>query len=291
MIITNKHNLPQSFVEMATEENKIEDGVYRVTSLLKGIRETMLFRRHHENVEQDAADMVWLLFGKATHHILEQQEEADTELKEERVKAKVGDYTVSGQFDLYCGEEKKITDYKTASVWKVIYKDYSDWKQQLLIYSWIMKQIGFEVKKGEVVVLLKDHSKSKVKYDSNYPQLPVQVVTFNFTEKDFKEIESWLKAKFEEVAKAEKMTDDELPLCTLEERFNDGGKYAVMNGKNKRAVRVLDTQEEAERYMEATGKGTHIEHRPGEDKKCHDYCSVNQFCNYYQGLMEKEVTA
>ena len=42
MIITNKLNLPESFVNMAKQDYIFADNEYRVTSLLKGIRETIL---------------------------------------------------------------------------------------------------------------------------------------------------------------------------------------------------------------------------------------------------------
>ena len=54
-----------------------------------------------------------------------------------------------------------------------------------------------------------------------------------------------------------------------------------MKKGRKTALRVLNSQEEAEEWMAANG-GDHIEVRPGEDKKCKDYCSVCEFCNYYR---------
>lgn len=280
MKLTNKYNLPQSFVEMAKEDFKVEPKVYRVTSLLKGLRETILERRHHEEIERDVSDMIWLLFGTAVHEVLERQQEGKEEIKESRLKIPIGDYTLSGQFDLYNAESKKVTDYKTASAWKIIYANYEDWRQQLLIYSYMLRTLGFEVEQGEVVALLKDHSKRDAKYKENYPKLPVKKVTFNFTEKDFAEIEKWLEKRFEEIAEAEKLPDDKLPLCTPEERFNSGDKYAVMKKGRKTALRVLSSMEEAEQWMVNNG-GTHIDVRKGEDKKCLDYCAVCEFCNYY----------
>lgn len=284
MIITNKLNLPRAFVEMAQSEYQYKDKQYSVTSLLRGVRETILKRRYHNEIENDVSDMIWLLFGQAVHSILEQQEERDCEFKEEYLKVDIGDYKLSGMFDLYNGETKVITDYKTCSVWKVIYKDYEDWRKQLLIYAWMMKKIGFTVKRGEIVAILKDHSKSKAKYDSNYPQQPVQIIKFAFTEKDFKEIEQFIHEKFQEISEAEQLSDDELPVCTAEERFRDPDKWAVMKKSRKRAMRVLESEEEAEKYLKEQG-GDYIEHRPGIDKKCIDYCDVCEYCNYYQ---EKE---
>ena len=286
MIITNKLRLPQQLVNMAKRDYKFEPNEYRVTQLLKGIRETILERRHYHEIEQDVSDMIWLLFGTAVHSIIEHHKEADHEFKEERIKIRIGNYILSGKFDLYNAETKTITDYKTCSIWKVVNGDYEDWRRQLLIYAYMLQSIGFPVEKAEIIALMKDHSKSQAKRKSDYPEQPVRKITFTFTEKDFAEIESWLHQRFEEIAKAEKLPDDELPLCTPEERFNSGDKFAVMRKGRKTALRVLDSYEKAEEWMEYNG-GDYIEVRKGEDKKCQDYCSVCEFCNYYKEVVAK----
>ena len=284
MKITNNLGLPKPLVDMAQSDYKFKPNEYRVTSLLKGIRETILERRHHSEIEQDVSDMIWLLFGTAVHSVLEKHQEGDQEIKEARLTIPIGDYTLSGQFDLYNAETKTVTDYKTCSVWKVIYGEYEDWRKQLLIYSYMLQSIGFPVEKAEIIALMKDHSKSQAKIKADYPKQPVQKITFTFTEKDFAEIESWLHQRFEEIAKAEKLPDDELPLCTPEERYNSGDKFAVMRKGRKTALRVLDSYEKAEEWMEYNG-GDYIEVRKGEDKKCQDYCSACEFCNYYKEVV------
>ena len=286
MIITNKLGLPKPLVDMAQSDYKYAPNEYRVTSLLKGIRETILERRHHSEIEQDVSDMIWLLFGRAVHSVLENHQEGDQEIKEARLKIPIGDYTLSGQFDLYNAETKTITDYKTCSIWKVIYGEYEDWRRQLLIYAYMLQSIGFPVEKAEIIALMKDHSKSQAKIKADYPKQPVRKITFTFTEKDFAEIESWLHQRFEQISKAEKLPDDEIPLCTPEERFNSGDKFAVMKKGRKTALRVLDSREDAENWM-ATNGGDYIEVRKGEDKKCQDYCSACEFCNHYKEVVAK----
>lgn len=281
MIITNKLNLPSPFVSLAQRDYVYEPNEYRVTSLLKGIRETILERRHHKEIERDVSDMVWLLFGTAVHGILEKHQELGHELKEERIKVPIGDYILSGQFDLYNDETKIVTDYKTASVWKIIFGDFEDWRRQILIYCLMLRKIGFDAQGGQIVAFLKDHSKRDAKIKPDYPQFPVQVVKFNFTDDDFKECEEWLQARFEEIAAAEKLPDDELPICTPDERFNSGDKFAVMKKGRKTALRVLDSMEEAEQWKAENG-GDEIVIRPGEDKKCLDYCAACEFCSYYK---------
>ncbi len=224
-----------------------------------------------------------MLFGQATHHILEQQPEAGCELREEYMKIDMGDgYILSGRFDLYNSETETIIDYKTSSVWKVIYDDFYDWRQQLLIYGWMLRNIGFEVSHGQVVALLKDHSKSKAKREKGYPSLPVFVKTFPFSCFDFQETEGFLRRQFSNIKAAEGMADDALPVCTEEERWASPAKWAVMKKGRKSALRVLDSDKEAHEWMEKNGKGEWVEHRPGEDRKCDNgYCDVAKYCDYY----------
>lgn len=286
MIITNKLGLPKAFEEMAKEEHTSIPKRYSATALLKGIREMILEKRHSGEIEQDVSDMIWLLFGKAVHSILENQQEEGHEIKETKLTVGFGEYTLSGVFDLYNEKQKKITDYKTCSAWKVIYGDYVDWKRQLLIYAYMMRKIGFEVNSGEIVALIKDHGKRDAKFKPEYPKLPVQVIKFDFTEQDFLDIEYWLMQMFARIQLCEGLPDDELPLCTPEERYNSGNKYAVMKTGRKTAMRVLDTKEEAEQWMKDNG-GNSIETRSGEDKKCLDYCAACEFCSYYKSLQKQ----
>ncbi len=282
MKINNKLNLPQPFVDAVTREYEYKDKQYSVTTILKDIREILLTRRHHNEIEQDVADMIWLILGTATHSVLENSKEADAEFKEEHFVEEVQNgYKLSGQADLYNIETKTVTDYKTCSVWKVIYNDWEDYRKQLLMYAWAFKKMGFEVDKGEIIAIIKDHSKTKAKVDSNYPQYPVHKKVFEFSENDYEEIEEFIKNKFSEIEQFENTPDNELPLCSEESRWNDGDKYAVKKEGNKRALRVYDTLEDAEAHLKQD-ESLELEIRKGEDKKCLEYCSCCEFCNYWK---------
>jgi len=286
--ITNKHGLPEAFVRLAENEYVPQPGIYRVTELLKGTRETILNRRYHDQVEVDVADMVWLLFGTAVHSMLESQQEAEQEIKESRLSVDFGHAKLTGQFDLYNAAEKKITDYKTASVWKIIYGDYADWKKQLLIYAHLLGDAGFPVYQADVLAFLKNHSKTEARRKADYPQLPVKKVNFQFSAQDHRETVVFIDYKLKELEHFSDKPDAALPLCTPEERFNSGDKFAAMKGNNKRALRVLDSEEEARQWVaDNPGKGGDwVEHRPGVDRKCLDYCNVREFCNHYKEEVE-----
>lgn len=286
MKLTNELNLPQPFVDAATSDYQYTDKRYSVTSVLKGTREAILQRRHSEEIETDVSEMVWAIFGSAVHKILEQSEETADQLKENWLSVEVQNgYELSGIFDLYDDATGTVTDYKTATVWKFIYKEFDDWRTQCLAYVWLLRKIGFNARRGEIVGMLKDHSKTKAKTDHTYPQNPVQRIGWNFTDKDLEGFENWLKAKFAEIEQAEKLSDDDLPLCSDVERWHKPDKYAVMKEGRKTAVKLYDSEEEANARVEAEGKGYYVEHRKGEDSKCLNYCSACEFCSHYRELV------
>lgn len=283
MKITNRYGLPESFVKMATSDYKYTEKRYSATQLLDSTRACMLKRRHNDELEEDVSDLVFALFGQLSHAILERTGGGELDFTEDKLVTRVNEegYELSGIFDLFSPEEKLVTDYKTCSVWKVTYGDYSDWRKQLLIYAWQLRKIGFEVNSGQIIAIMRDWQKSKAKFDKNYPQHQVEKIVFKFSEKDFIEIEKWISERFAEIIEAEKLPDDELPMCSQAERFNDGDTYAVMKKGRQRALRVLKSETEASSWMEMNG-GDYIETRPGTDKKCLEYCSVAPFCEYYQ---------
>lgn len=287
MKITNKYNLPKAFLEMAQSDYQYKDKQYSVTSMLKGNKEAILKRRYHNEIEKDVADMVWLLFGTATHHILEQQTEADDELKEEYMKIEILDgYKLSGLFDLYNGETNTVIDYKTTSVWKAIYGDYDDYKKQLLIYAWMLQQIGFDCRRGQIVMFLKDWKKSQVDRKKDYPQHAVQTVEFEFNTQDFIEIDKFIKNKFKSLRLDELMEDDQIEPCSKEQRWQDDDTFAVKSKGRKRAHRVLDSKKAAEKWMKKKEKGDYIEHRVAKPTKCANYCDVAEYCSWYQNYLE-----
>lgn len=289
MKITNINNLPAPFVSAVEREYQYKDKQYSATQLLKGSCEAVLERRHHNEIESDVSDMIWLIFGTAVHSILENAEEEAEQLKENKIVIDVdGGYKLSGIFDLYDAKEKKVTDYKTATVWKVIYNDWDDYRKQLLIYAYMLKKIGFECNKGEIIATLKDHSKSKAKYDTSYPQFPVHKVSFEFSDNDFKEIERFIKNKFNEIKLQEALSDDKLIPCTDVERWHKDDKYAVMKEGRKSALKVCSSKIEANEYIFSKNLDSkhYIEFREGQDTKCDDYCNVKQWCPFYKAKLK-----
>lgn len=281
MIMTNEMGLPESFVNFVSNARHNESGTISATTMLKGEKEIVLTDRHFDEITVDASDMVWATFGSAFHLLMEHQE--DDSFKEERFEVPVGKFTVTGKVDRYDLEREILEDWKTASVWKIIYGDFADWKEQGLTYAWLLKQNGLTVKKCRFVALLKDHSKTEAKRKADYPQKPVYVYEFDITDEDLKAVENRIVSKVAKVASAYELEDDKIAPCTAEERWATADKYAVMKDGRKTALKVCDTKEEAEKLLSELG-GTRIEERKGESKKCVDYCPCREFCNFWKSL-------
>ena len=287
MKITNKNKLPKPFVDAVSKDYKYREKRYSVTTLLKPIREIMLMRRYGEEIEQDVSEMIWAIFGTACHSILENSGDAKHLLKEKSLEMKFGDYTLSGRSDLYNTASGCVVDYKVCSTFKVLKKDFEDYRKQGLMYALMLKNMGYKVKKAQFILVLRDWQKTKAKFDKTYPQSQVVKKEFKFTEKDFEDIYQWISDKFKEIAIAEKQQDSDLPLCSQEDRWNSGQTFAVMKNGRKTALRVLSTREEAEEYQEKNG-GDYIQERQGEDRKCKEYCSCCYFCDYYKNFVKND---
>jgi hypothetical protein len=285
MKVTNRLNLPEGIVKaISTEPHNKSDKELSATTLLKGIKEILLTNRHWEELTDDAADRIWALWGQVTHALLEK--EGKNEFSEIDLKAIIGDITVTGRIDNYNMEEGIITDFKTGSIWKVMFKDYEDWYLQGMIYAWLLLINNFKVEKCRFIAILKDHSKSKAKHDSSYPQSPVAIYEFPVTKEAVVKIEAYIKERITEYLKYKDVPDDDIPPCTDKERWATETKYAVMKTGRKSAVRVLDSIVEANQRAAELGAGHYVETRPGVSKKCADYCICHDYCNFYNNIVK-----
>lgn len=286
MNYTNELNLPQPFVDAVKSRHVYKPKRYSVTEVLSGTCEAILKRRHDSEITDDVSQRIWALFGTAVHKVLEMAQATDTQLQEQWFSVPVGElgYELSGIFDLYDDSTGTVTDWKTTSCWTVIFGDFEKWRKQTLAYCWMLRKYGFDAHRGKVVALLRDHNMRKAKTEKGYPPHPVFTIEWEFTEKDFKEIESDILWWFSEVAHEETVEDDYLEPCSPEQRWHKPDKWAVMQVGKKRAIRLLDSEDQAVEYMdqliEKNGARYEMEHREGEDTRCESYCSVAQFCPY-----------
>ena len=276
-MVTNRYNLPQALVNLTKDKEYIENR-YSVTELLLPTREIILNRLYADEIEKDVSDVIPALFGTAVHNVLE----ANTPLlkgllTEQSLECQFGEVTVSGRIDLLDMNNLEITDYKTCSVSKVMREDFEDFKLQGLAYAYMVwKRLGLIIKRLKFPCLLKDWSKIKSASSSNYPSSAIYIWKYDVQESDVDFIERYIKNKLKDIHDAE----ISLPMCTDEERWYTGTKYAVYkHAGDKKAAIVCDSEEEAHGYItnKCDGAGE-IEVRKGEYLKCNHYCDCCKFC-------------
>lgn len=224
----------------------------------------MLLKRYSTELEQDCSDMLYALVGKVMHKILETDNK--NYISEKRLYCIVDNYIISGQLDLYDIREKTIYDYKLCSTWEYTYGIKQDKIDQLNMYKYLAEQNGIEVEKMKLVFFFRDWSQSKAEYDKEYPQHPIMTFMVN---------------KFDALPVIRQKIQNNLSpaQCTSSEKWKHGEKFAAMKKGHKRATKLFDKKEEAEKFMQLK-KCDYIDYRPGENKRCKHYCLVSKFCKY-----------
>lgn len=282
MKITNRLNLPEALVKAVSVERHNKPGSYSATTLLKGVKETILQERHWEELETDVSDSIWAVWGTAVHAIFENMK--DNTFHEEYFEQEVNGLLITGRVDSYDLENETLNDWKTASVYKIMKQDFKDWRRQGLIYAWLMNKAGLKVRKCRFIALLKDHSKTKAKTDAGYPQSPTFVYEFDVTEDALVEVGHFIEQKVNALKFNYELPDDEISECTADERWCDPPKFAVMKKGRKTALKLFDDETLANAFIELQPDKTacSVEYRPSISRKCSEYCACHNFCNFWK---------
>lgn len=288
MKLTNKFDLPDTIVNVLQrpQYNK-GDSHISVTELLSPPQIVQLRNKHHEEIEQDASEMVWSLFGTAIHNILEHGK-ADHHIVEERIFLEHDGWRISGQIDLQEVYEDGIAlkDYKVTSAWSV-QQEKVDWVNQLNIYSWlIQKAKGIQVKNLQIVAIIRDWNRREAMNKEGYPKAPIVTVDIPMWSFDVAELFVKSRLHIHSEASLSVQIGHELPACTADDMWERPTFYAVKKIGGVRAKRVFEIKEEAEGFL-TTQKDHEIEVRQGSRTRCTSFCNVNQFCKQYREYLEQ----
>lgn len=280
MRVTNKYNLPEALV-LAVEKHEHKKGNFSVTQLEKGATEIALEMMYANKLEMDVSDMFNMLLGTAVHKLLEKQEQEGV-LNEKYMEIPIfAGFTVSGTADVIDEVTEEIIDYKTCASWKIIFKDYSDWREQLkgYIYMWYALT-GKLYHTGKIVAVIKDFSQTEAQRKADYPQKPIITIGFEFTDEEIFGVPEKWEEKI--VSVLQKLITQDFGKCSNEERWAKPAVYALMKEGRQSAVKLYSSEAECKEAVEANGKGYYMEYRAGEDTKCEKYCVAGKcgLCPY-----------
>ncbi len=282
MTITNNFGLPEPMYRALAHDGYTpgtKKSDISVTSLIGPPKINQLKRRHSEEITEDASDRVWALLGQSVHKVLELAG-GETEQTERRLYMEIAGWTLSGQTDLYETEKKTISDFKVTSVFSFMLGTKSDWEAQINLNAMLWRSYGYEVKKGQIVAILRDWQASKAEFENDYPKCAVHIVDIPLWTQD--ECIQYAADRIKLHQDAAKMLDDDIPECLPDERWAKSDTFAIKKEGGKRAVKVCSTLEEAQQLLPSYGTKHSIETRAGGDIRCERYCSVAPFCHYYK---------
>ena len=265
MKLTNKFNLPDPIVNAVNNTGYTPGSSdITVTQLIQPPLIRKLRIEHDDDIEEDASDRVWALFGTAVHHLLEMAYKGSTARQEERVYAEVSGWKLGGAFDVL--EGSSLSDYKVTSIYSSNGK--IEWERQLNVLRWLLHKNGTEVTKLSITAIFRDWRPMERKRMPDYPARPIMVLPIKMWTLD--EAEAYIK---ERVA-LHQLADP--PICTDEDRWTVPEKWAVMKKGAKKAIKLYQSKEGV-----ILNPDQFWEHRPASYRRCEDYCSVSKWCKVW----------
>jgi hypothetical protein len=289
MKLTNKFNLPETFVNVIRRPHYSKgSSEISVTEILSPPQLVLLRRQHAEDIEQDASDMVWSLFGSAVHNILEHGKD-DHHIVEERLFTTFEGWSISGAIDLQTLVDGKvlIADYKVTSAWTV-QQEKQEWIDQLNLYAWLVERVkGDKVAGLQIIGIVRDWSRREAALKETYPQSPI--VTLDIPLWDYKDREEFVRSRLTLHNEANfAAVSGMMPECTPEEMWEKPTTYAIMKAGGVRAKKVCNTLSEAENFVVTKYPDHHIETREGGRTRCESFCQAAPFCGQYQKYLKEK---
>jgi len=260
---------------------------YSVTDLINTPRIVQLRKRYVDVLPpEEPEDLVKPFLGTAIHNLFEktlrqyEQRHPGSYLVEYRCWDRILNRKISGQFDLYDLRSNTLYDFKTTSVWKLIFGSTKEWEQQLNLYGWFLRQMGLDVRRVRVISILLDWDRQRMFREKDYPRDQIRFVNIPLWSLDKQE--KFLLERITLMKTCEELDDDHLPECTDEEMWASPTTWAVEPDGGGRAKRVLNTYEEAKEWLTKKKFKNHsVVKRPGTRTRCEKYCPVQSVCSQY----------
>ena len=283
MRYTNKNNLPDPVVKALTsyDNSEVVQGL-RVTTLIDSPRISQLRKQHSNQLTEDVSDLVWRVMGTAIHEVFEKAA-SNAYVSEERLQHEVDGTLISGAIDYQFEDDGEVDlkDYKSTSTYSITMGDKPEWERQLNVYAYLIRHAkGLNVRSASVVAVLRDWRKAEAERRGDYPQAPNAEVPINLWSDEEQDAYVKVRVRLHKVAELEK--DFELPECSPEEQWRKKTVWAVHKGKNKRALKLFDSEEEAQEFAGQSDDRNVVE-RPATLTRCeNNYCRVADFCDQWR---------
>lgn len=288
MKFTNKHNLPQGMFEALTADTydgvKDDPNVISVSGLLNPPIVRQLWQRHGSEVEQDAMDMLWSVFGRSVHSVLDTIS-GENRIKEERLELDVEGMKLTGKPDIFNISSGIIEDYKVTSAWSLVFAGdgKKEWEQQLNCYAYLLRKKGYNVNGLRIIAILRDWDKRKAGEDESYPQAQIQII--NIPDWGEEAQKKYISDRIRVHREANVTPEEKLAPCSPDERWERPSKWAVQVKGAKKATKLFEDKAQAEAFIKYSNDSRlELIERKGVSTRCLSYCPVNKWCPFYKTI-------
>jgi hypothetical protein len=332
MKYTNEQKIGLSMAVMLADDSYDYDSrpnAFSTTGMLKSTRQIILTTRASKKVvSMDISALVASSFGNAVHDAVEKAwlhkryikamlklgyskqmidriivnpSPKDLELApdcipvyiEKRSEKEVGSFIISGKFD-FVGDGQ-LEDHKTTGVYTYIKKTNDEkFRLQGSIYRWLNPDIIT----NDVMLInytFTDFSALRLKIEKNKGYPPYRIMSAPITLMSIEETQKWIESKIRVLKQNIKIPEEQLPMCTKEELWQDPTVYKYYKNpllKNK-STKNFDNFAEAQTRLIKDGSVGIIDIIPGIAKFCH-YCAGAPICSQAKqlvvdGLLDMEV--
>ena len=285
MIITNRLGLSEQWVEaVRSRMDRTPLGWLSVTQLINSTRQVWLPKRHYDKVTMDVADCLPMLFGWLFHGVLEKN--ALSGISEQRLMTKILGKEVSFTPDSLYLTQETLIDFKFTSVFTVMHGGRDEWFKQTNFYAYLLNLVGISIKTIRLEVFSRDWRPGEQRKYFDYP--PQMVTVIPVTMHPAKQVQTAIEERVRSFSVTEKVSDEQLPECTDEERWAKPATWAVKKidkdgSIGKKAMpggSKFGSEIEAQEFGRSKNCPFKVEFRAGSSRKC-DYCNARPFCNQY----------
>lgn len=201
---------------------------------------------------------------------------------EQRLKRKIGKWTITGKFD-FVGEGI-VQDFKTASVWSYMNQvNATKQTQQGSIYRWLDPEL---ITSDEMHIhhIFMDWKAGMVKTDPSYP--PQRFKRQVFPLLGIQETEMFIRRKIALIEQHWDTPEDELPECDAEDlwRSEPVFKYYKNPESTKRSTKNFDNAHDARVRFVEDGSVGRVKEVPGQVTAC-KYCPAFAICSQKDQLI------
>lgn len=285
---TNKHGISEVIaLWLSSDDYDYEPNTISTTTLIDAPIRRLLMQKHKHEIKEDVSERLWAGLGTAIHHVIEKLAPIDKYVTEERHRTEITihdkTYILTGKIDLYNKESKFIEDVKVTTKYTFMDQPYKvEWEYQQNVYAYLLRKKGIPVEGLRISAIIRDYMQ-KDRFDERMPRrstIDIELPLWSFEDQ-----EAYIMQRLERHYTVEKAFETDYQLvCLPEERWESPTTFAAIKPPNVRATKVFTDLAEAHDWARGQKGAFDIVTRPGQAKRCLEYCSLQRFCEYGKQL-------